>query len=141
MRTSPTKSNENTTYSNDQTLSTPEKPLDLDALMVECVDYFIQSEYQLALPYTLNLLDAYQKNQDYEQILNTFFLLVMIYEQVGDFPASFEILPFVIEKLSRLPVSDATVKANLQSADCITCSVILTWQLPIFQKLWKTKSN
>ena len=27
-------------------------------------------------------------------------------------PASFEILPFVIEKLSRLPVSDATVKAQ-----------------------------
>lgn len=112
MRTSPTKSIENTTYSKDQTLSTPEEAIDLDALMVECVDYFIQSEYQLALPYTLNLLDAYQKNQDYEQILNTFFLLVMIYEQVGDFPASFEILPFVIEKLSRLPVSDATVKAQ-----------------------------
>lgn len=112
MKTPTTKTIENTFYADNQTLTSANEAVDLDSMLSECVDYFIQSEYQLALPYTLSLMDAYQRIQDKEQVLNTFFLLTLIYEQVGDFPTTFEILPFVIEQLAKLPVSDATVKAQ-----------------------------
>ncbi|MHB8134639.1 MAG: diguanylate cyclase [Anaerolineaceae bacterium] len=84
----------------------------LDSLLLECMEYFIRSDYQLALPFTLKLLDAYQKNQEPEQVMNGFFLLMMIYEQAGNFPTTIEVLPYVIENLSKLPPSEAIVKTH-----------------------------
>lgn len=84
----------------------------LDSLLMDCMEFFIQSDYQLALPFTLKLLDAYQKNQEPEQVMNGFFLLMMIYEQAGNFPTSIEVLPYVIENLSKLPPSEAIVKTH-----------------------------
>jgi diguanylate cyclase (GGDEF)-like protein len=84
--------------------------VDFDSLLQESVQYFIQSDYQLALPYTLMLLDGLQKNQEPEQAMNAFFLLTMIYEQAGNFPSSIEALPYVIEQVSKLPPCEGSVK-------------------------------
>ncbi len=86
--------------------------LDIKTMQVESRQLLFDCDYQLALPYTLNLLDIYRKQNKTEDYLNTFCDLVQIYEQVGVFPAYMECLPEMIEILTKSSISAAVARTN-----------------------------
>ncbi len=68
-----------------------------ESIFHESIKFFLSSDYELALPYTLTSLEQFKKKNDFENYLTGSNLLVKIYEQCGTFPEKIEAINFVFE--------------------------------------------
>ncbi len=72
-----------------------------------------KSQYELALPYTLAVLEDRKNENDFTGFLPAFCQLLTIYEQAGIFPNYVESLPFAIEILAKSSPSIEIAQTNL----------------------------
>lgn len=82
-------------------------------LVYESKELFNRSQYVLALPYTLALLESSKKENNLPAYLETFCQLVSIYEQAGIFPTYMESLATAIQIISTSGPSLSVAKTHI----------------------------
>jgi diguanylate cyclase (GGDEF)-like protein len=82
-----------------------------ESIFIESIRFFLNSDYELALPYILSALERFKKNNDHENYLSGSNLLVRIYEQCGTFPQKIEGINFVFELFKKVNITPGLAKA------------------------------
>ena len=84
---------------------------DYEFIYPESIRFFLNSDYELALPYTLTALEQFKKKNDYENYLSGSNLLVRIYEQSGTLPEKIDAINFVFELSKKGNITPGLAKA------------------------------
>lgn len=82
-----------------------------ESIYLESIRFFLNSDYELALPYTLTSLEQFKKKNDYENYLSGSNLLIKIYEQSGTFPEKIDAINFVFELSKKVNITPGLAKA------------------------------
>ncbi|OJX37947.1 MAG: hypothetical protein BGO78_07850 [Chloroflexi bacterium 44-23] len=95
------------------TLLDASAPVDFAYLQIESARLLRTCQYELALPYTLALLDSLKQLGNNNAYLSAFCQLMTIYEQAGIFPNYVESLSFAIEILGESAPAVEIAQTNL----------------------------
>ena len=82
-----------------------------EAIFLESINFFLKSDYELALPYVLTALDYFQKNHNNDNYLTCSSLLIKIYEQSGNFPQKIEAINYVFDLFKKATITPYLAKA------------------------------